>query len=922
VVWVEGEAGIGKSSLVAEALASANQPGWDIGWGGADQLISRLPLRVMQECLQARPRSTDPRRAHAASLLSGARLGPVADNASVKGIEVLLTLADELCAAAPTVLVLDDLQWADDASLAVWDELASSISQMRLLLIATCRLAPLRPEVKYARAAVMRRGGQFLGLKPLAEPDVTALVTSMVGGTPGERLLRLTAQADGNPFYLRELVDGLLREQAVEIRAVADVAPQHEKLPVSLAGVLDGRIGSVSEGTTQLLRVAALLGSRFSVADMSIVMRRPAMELAPGLQEAVAAGIVEEADAELAFRHPLIRQSLYESTPEALRMALHAEAAKELAAAGTDALSVAKQLSGAGRQGDGTWARSWLVQATPELVTRAPQLAVDLLRPELRPDLKRAQGGDDAWDTLTVGLVRALLSVGNFGEAVSRASQALAMPADTARQGERCWALSHALVYTGHGQEIAIREIRSVLAQAGLPRLWQARLLAVLAMIERLPSGIEVSRTAAREALTAAEEVGDPSASAQALYALWLANSIGRDHVGALDSIDRALRVMGDDPLHDDLRSSSLDSRTFTLQNLDEWHQAELALRQSREFARQSGRPDRGTLFSAAVLGYWLGKWDDAIAELGPGDADEPTLANSFLRERWAALLLHGVGALIAGRRDQRAAAARHLKDGLALPIESVTDRENQDFLVAAHALSLEQAGETRQAMERLAGLVPRSDNEMTLAHQWMPDLVRLALAAGDTGQAHAAARICQEEAEAETKPARAYAASLRCSGLLEADPDRLADAVAHYRSTGPAVDLPAAMEDLAVVLAGHGRVEEARNALNEAIGLYEGIGARWDIKRADGRLRPLGIRRRAQARRRQPPAFGWEALTPTEVRVAAFVARGDSTPDIAREMFLSRRTVQTYISHILTKLNARSRVDIAREALNRGITP
>jgi len=102
VVWVEGEPGIGKSSLVTEALAITGQPGWDVGWGGADQL-TRLPLRVMQDCLQVRISSPDPRRAHAASLLRSWRLGPLSGGgASVNGIEVLLTLADELCAAAPS----------------------------------------------------------------------------------------------------------------------------------------------------------------------------------------------------------------------------------------------------------------------------------------------------------------------------------------------------------------------------------------------------------------------------------------------------------------------------------------------------------------------------------------------------------------------------------------------------------------------------------------------------------------------------------------------------------------------------------------------------------------------------------------------------------------------------------------------------
>ena len=159
--------------------------------------------------------------------------------------------------------------------------------------------------------------------------------------------------------------------------------------------------------------------------------------------------------------------------------------------------------------------------------------------------------------------------------------------------------------------------------------------------------------------------------------------------------------------------------------------------------------------------------------------------------------------------------------------------------------------------MQVLAAILPRRDGEMTLTHQWLPDLVRLALAAGDRQMARTAAQACQAEAAAETRPARAAAASLRCQGLLESDPDPLREAVAHYRTVGPAVELPAAVEDLAVVLAERGQHEEARAALNEAVGLYEGLKARWDIRRAEGRLRPYGIRRgvRGRAGRAPPPA-------------------------------------------------------------------
>src|SRR5580700_7792302 len=744
-VWVEGEPGIGKSSLVVEALAGASELGWDIGWGIADQLAERLPLSVMQDCLQVRLGSPDPRRAHAAGLLRSQRLGLFTDgDVSASGVEVLMALADELCAAAPTVMVIDDLQWADDASLLVWHQLAASIDQLRLLLIATCRSDPRRPEVQQVRTSFVRRGGAVVTLGPLPEADVAVLATAMLGAPPAGTLRRLTGQAAGNPLYLRELVDALARE-----RPDGDPSAAPEQLPASLAAVLSDRLGSVSAQTAQILRTAALLGGKFTVTDLAVVLGSTVSELAAGLQEAVAARILVGSGSELAFRHQLIHQALYESMPTALRTALHAEAARELAATGTDALSVAQQLFAARQPGEG-WARAWLIQTAPTLTTRAPQLAADLLRRELA----ETPGGDEARDGLTASLVRALLAVGSYDEAAQRARAALPLMADPVRRAETYSVLARAQISAGRGDE-AITTIRQALASAGLPRTWQARMLALVAMLERANTGdLDTADATARQALTVAEEAGDAFATAHALTDLWLSHGIRRDHAGALGYVDQALRVLGDDPGYADLRSFALDDRIFTLQNLDRWPEAELALQGARESARRSGSPDRTTWVTAAVLRYWLGQWDDALAELSPDEGDVPGLTYTFLRERWPALLVHGVTALIAGRRDQRTTAGQHLRAGLALPILRVPDQENRDFLLAAHAVALEQRGEVREAMQTLAAILPRHDGEMTLTHQWLPDLVRLAIAADDREMARTAARACQAEAAAETQPA------------------------------------------------------------------------------------------------------------------------------------------------------------------------
>jgi DNA-binding CsgD family transcriptional regulator len=137
--------------------------------------------------------------------------------------------------------------------------------------------------------------------------------------------------------------------------------------------------------------------------------------------------------------------------------------------------------------------------------------------------------------------------------------------------------------------------------------------------------------------------------------------------------------------------------------------------------------------------------------------------------------------------------------------------------------------------------------------------------------------------------------------------------AVAYYESAGRPLERAQALEDAAMLLAGRGDLPAARRAFSEAVAIYQGLGADWDIRRAAARLNRYGIRPSSRHRR---PATGWHALTPTETKIAHLIARGQSNPDIAAELLMSRNTVQTHVSHILAKLGARSRIEIVREAI------
>ncbi|MGY0235694.1 response regulator transcription factor [Longispora urticae] len=210
-----------------------------------------------------------------------------------------------------------------------------------------------------------------------------------------------------------------------------------------------------------------------------------------------------------------------------------------------------------------------------------------------------------------------------------------------------------------------------------------------------------------------------------------------------------------------------------------------------------------------------------------------------------------------------------------------------------------------------LAGTTGPADGEDLFDRWlWLPDLVRLALACGDEPLARSAAGAADADAAREPLPRR-VAAARQARAVLDADADALL-AVAELHRLAPApLALGQCCEEAAVVLGRAGDVPGARAALAEAVRAYHGLGAAWDVTRADARLRGYGVRRGPRLVQRRPAAV-WDALTPTEARVAALVGRGRSNPEIAAELLLSPRTVQSHVSNILAKLGFASRVEIA----------
>jgi predicted ATPase len=141
VVLIEGEPGIGKSALVRAAVAEAPGAGCQVFWGAGDELGQELPLLPFLDGLRVREPSANPRRNAIVGLLRGEVAADRGADVPAVLAEQLLALVTEQCAAGPVVLVVDDLQWADPASLALWGRLARSARQLPLLLIGMTRPA-------------------------------------------------------------------------------------------------------------------------------------------------------------------------------------------------------------------------------------------------------------------------------------------------------------------------------------------------------------------------------------------------------------------------------------------------------------------------------------------------------------------------------------------------------------------------------------------------------------------------------------------------------------------------------------------------------------------------------------------------------------------------------------------------------------
>ncbi len=312
LLWVEGEPGIGKTALVTEGLAEGPELGCRTMWATADEMSRHAPLHAVLDCLQVDTHEASGRRARISELLHGAPGAPGITEPLWPAMEELLALVDELSTAKPLIMVMDDIQWADEASLLAWHRLAQVVEQQSLLLVAVSRPVPQREPVDRLRRSVLARDAVLLSLGPLTDAEVSALVTDLAGGPPDSELRRLADNAAGNPLYLCEMLDVLRRRHraapgdgpAAQLSDPAatgsPAAPGTAVPPPSLSSVITRRLDFLPPEVLETLSSATLLGQEFSVTDLAGLLGEPPSTLLSPLRYAIAAGVVGEHNASCA----------------------------------------------------------------------------------------------------------------------------------------------------------------------------------------------------------------------------------------------------------------------------------------------------------------------------------------------------------------------------------------------------------------------------------------------------------------------------------------------------------------------------------------------------------------------------------------------------------------------------------------------
>lgn len=893
VLVLHGEAGIGKTTLAERAIDAALEAGLDVWTATASELDGMTPLGILQrlrshagDALLEQDPTANREKPTAVGTGLVSQFGPEVERFAVA--ESVIE-AVEARAQRPTLIVAEDLHWADPASLQVLGQVALAALTHPLVLLVTHRSAHTNESLDSLHDVLAQLNPLVAVVPPLSDGEMRVLVDELCGGDAGEAVHHRARGAAGNPFLVREFVDGLL----VEGRALASAA-NHVDLPEQLRVSVGRELQRLGADLTELVRAAAIQGGMIEVRDLAAQLGSTTMQLGRPLDTAFKAGLLVDRDGELRFRHDLVRDAIYQQMPGALRAATHRELAQILARREASPALIASHLLLAGDE-DADLIKQ-LQQAAVQTAPLAPDTALQFL------DRARSLVGSDHETRRVIEMARleALTAIGRLGEA----------------EGVAHWLLEVSPQHELAHLNARLAGLALIAGNTERSRLYIERAIAMAPNDEaqsRYLGAAAVATATAREygrAWQLAQQAIDLGKSVDAVIGV----SIGMALIARMSTYanlmetglsmgSQAVALADKDPtgeahawvpaLHYGMTAFDTDQLTIAETmvargvRLAETHRMAWAL------------PLFGTLQAAVHLRR--GAVDRAAAE-AQAAVEQADLMQSFTTIMWAqsimALASLELGSVAEARSWMDAANASWESGRSTLGIDDAALARTRVALAEGDRFGAYR--DLCEAWQEFEGL------GLELCHlKLAPDLWSLAGEFGDRDWQERAVASLEAAAASNQVPAvEANAQWLRA--VDSGDRVETRAALDRLRRTERAVEVAERIlsaPELAADLGGEAGVEAV---LREALGRFEAGGALASAKRAGAALAELG-----STSGHDSQAGPWELLTPTELAITELLAQGLTNAEIARRRDSSRRTIESHLGRVYQKLGIEGRVKL-----------
>ncbi len=875
---IVGDAGLGKSTLLDAAVETASVAGWTVLRARGGRSETELAFAGLHQLVHGvLHRSDELPHAQRSALHTALGLESEDDEPTPLRVGVaLLSLLSGVATDAPLLLVIDDVQWIDSASLEALAFVARRSSEEPIVLLAGARgSVPPRP------LAVLPR----LVLEPFNPRTSSALLNSLATPLRGRDRQAVLSQAGGNPLALIELARAVSSTPSAALRWAVAPLPLTDRLyEVYGASLLE-----LPAGTRQALLLAAVADA----GDWAVLQAATAHVPPEDWQPAEDAGLVTIDDV-VRFRHPLLRAAVYRAASISERREAHRIVADLLVsypdrrAWHLAATSVAPSEEVAAQLEDSAAhsSRRGAYLEAARALERAAELSADA--PARADRLMQAteaamRAGDAAWVRELVARVRqtteepGLLRLSAHLEATALATT---LDHTTARQALR-------------------NSIRISLAEDPLLALQTLTTAALVAQF----TGDESIR---REVVAFAAELdaslyGNPVEALPIVSAarMWIVSAV--TPVGPRDTLLEDLHAL----VHDDITEPDVAMLLGAAASvLDETDTAVRLLTNAadRGRLRRTGHVSAATLAGLAWACWERGRWDEALTiasegfQIAMAGRQEMHILNTDTVE----------GTVAALRGDANLARAR-----ISTVLSSLDPEATAGIAVRARQATAFVAmaeGDYAQAFHELSQLFDRDGRPAHYQLSWygLADLAATGVRAGATDEARALVQKALTHLSGPLHP-RVGLQVDRARALL-AEPDEAEDffrsAVAGSNLHVP-FELAQARLDYGEWLRRRRRVIEARTMLEAAREEFERLDAGPMLERTMSELRASGIRQTERA----PELFG--LLTPQQQRIARLAASGLTNREIGERLFLSPRTISTHLYAIFPVLQITARAQL-----------